>query len=351
MKKKKIWKILGGVLGILLALVVIILGAFTALEYRPDAMETVQVASGDEKLEPGEEVSILSWNIGYGALDKDSDFFMDGGTKVNAESEEAVEANLGGIADVLKQQDADAYFFQEVDLDSKRSFEINEQEYLENELNIPGMFAYNFKCAYVPYPIPTIGKVNSGLLTMSDYKVSEATRISLPESFSWPVKTCNLKRCMLETRIPIEGTDQELVLINFHLEAYDSGAGKIAQSKMLADKLQAEYDKGNYVIAGGDFNQTFEGLEAFPKVDEENWQPGVIGKDDIPDNFCFAVSNQVPTCRLLNEPYSGNYEESQVYVIDGFIISNNLTLESVENIDTDFQYTDHQPVKLKVRLD
>ena len=46
-------------------------------------------------------------------------------------------------------------------------------------------------------------------------------RIKLAESFSWPIKTCNLKRCMLETRIPIEGTDKELVLINFHLEAYD----------------------------------------------------------------------------------------------------------------------------------
>ena len=42
--------------------------------------------------------------------------------------------------------------------------------------------------------------------------------IALPESFTWPVKTCNLKRCMLETRIPLEGSDKELVMINFHLE-------------------------------------------------------------------------------------------------------------------------------------
>ena len=58
--------------------------------------------------------------------------------------------------------------------------------------------------------------------------------------------------------MPLEGTDKELVLINFHLEAYDSGEGKIAQSKMLAEKLESEYQQGNYVIAGGDFNQTFE---------------------------------------------------------------------------------------------
>ena len=92
-------------------------------------------------------------------------------------------------------------------------------------------------------------RVNSGLVTFTDYGVSEASRISLPESFSWPVKTCNLKRCMLEARIPVEGTDRELVLINFHLEAYDSGEGKEAQSRILAEKLKEEYAKGNYAVS------------------------------------------------------------------------------------------------------
>ena len=54
--------------------------------------------------------------------------------------------------------------------------------------------------------------------------------------------------------------------------------------------------------------------------------------------------------QLLNAPYSGNYQDSQVYVLDGFIVSDNLEVSRVENIDTDFQYTDHQPVLLKVKL-
>ena len=43
------------------------------------------------------------------------------------------------------------------------------------------------------------------------------------------------------------------MVFNLHLEAYDNGEGKIAQSKKLADVLSQEYAKGNYVIAGGDF--------------------------------------------------------------------------------------------------
>lgn len=57
------------------------------------------------------------------------------------------------------------------------------------------------------------------------------------------------------------------------------------------------------------------------------------------------MSDNAPTCRLLNGPYSGNYEESQVYVLDGFIVSDNINVEQVENIDIQFEYTDHQPVR------
>ena len=78
--------------------------------------------------------------------------------------------------------------------------------------------------------------------------------------------------------------------------------------------------------------------------------PGTVYKEDLPDGFDFAVADNAPTCRLLNGPYSGNYEDSQVYVIDGYIVSDNLQVDQVQVIDTDFEYTDHQPVSLRVTL-
>ena len=264
MKKKKALKAVSIILLAFIIVAAAILGYYTIREYRPDAVETVEPGDGTAELSTGERFTVLTYNTGYAGLSKDEDFFMDGGSKVQPDSKELVENNLSGIASILKEQDADIYFLQEVDRDSKRSYHIDEQAYYEEELGLKGMFACNFKCDFVPYPLPPIGKVTSGLVTMTDLNVKEASRISLPESFSWPVKTCNLKRCMLEARVPLEGTDKELVLINFHLEAYDSGEGKIAQSKMLAEKLESEYQQGNYVIAGGDFNQTFEGMEKIP---------------------------------------------------------------------------------------
>ena len=349
-KPKKVMKGAGMVLLFLAGILLLALIWLTIREYRPEAEETLAVPSGTETPAPGSSLEILTFNTGYAGLDKTQDFFMDGGSQVQPDSRQEVEENLQGIAGILKEHPADVYFLQEVDLDSKRSYRIDQQAYYQENLDLPGVFACNFKCDFIPYPLPPIGKVESGILTMTDLAVSSASRISLPESFSWPVKTCNLKRCMLETRIPLTGTDRELVLINFHLEAYDSGEGKILQSQMLAEKLQKEYEAGNYVIAGGDFNQTFEGIDKYPLKDTDNWAPGVIGEDSLPEHFSFAVDDSYPTCRLLNEPYSGSFDTAQVYVLDGFLVSDNIKVNQVSVINTDFAYTDHQPVRLEVRL-
>lgn len=350
---QRLKKFLKGICIFLLFFIIVLGGALfwlTAREYRPDPIESLEVFSGTRTISPEDTLTIMTYNTGYAGLDKTEDFFMDGGQNVQPKDQKQVENNLNGIGSILVSNPADVYFLQEVDLDSKRSFHINEKDYYENILNMPGTYALNFSCDCVPYPLPPIGKVNSGIHTLTDLTIKDASRIALPESFSWPVKTCNLKRCMLETRIPLKGTNAQLVLINFHLEAYDSGEGKIAQSKMLAEKLNEEYLAGNYVIAGGDFNQTFEGMDKYPILNTENWVPGVISEDSLPEHFSFATDDSYPTCRLLNEPYSGSFDSSQVYVIDGFIVSDNLKVSDISVINTDFEYTDHQPVKMEVEF-
>lgn len=348
-KTKKYLKGIGIFLLVFMGLILGILLFFTLREYRPKPIETTSTPSGEKTLSVEDSLRILTCNTGYGGLDASEDFFMDGGSRVQPDNQKQVEKNLHGIEKFLSASDADVYFLQEVDLDSKRSFHINQQDFYEEALGMDSAFGQNFLCDFVPYPLPPIGKVDSGILTLTGLQTSSSSRISLPESFSWPVKTCNLKRCMLETRVPLEGTDAELVLLNFHLEAYDSGEGKLARSKMLAEKLEEEYAAGNYVIAGGDFNQTFPDMAAsYPLIDTENWAPGTLEEDSLPEHFSFAVDDSYPTCRLLNQPYTGSYDTSQVYVIDGFIVSDNLEVSEIKVLNKDFQYTDHQPVQLEV---
>ena len=220
----------------------------------------------------------------------------------------------------------------------------------EKLLSRPSAYALNFSANYVPFPVPTIGKVRSGLLTFSRYGIREATRISLPSPFSWPVSVVNLKRCLLVTRIPVAGSDKELVLVNLHLEAYDDGEGKLAQSKQLREFLAQEYEKGNYVLAGGDWNQIFPRSDStWPNTHEELWTPGYLDEAELAEGWRYVWDDAVPTCRLLNQPYDpADTENTQYYVIDGFLVSPNLRVESVETIDESFTYSDHNPVLLTI---
>lgn len=350
---KKILKICLAIIGIILIFVVGLLVFLSVTEYRPDEKESVKVNGNSvKKLKQGDTVSILTYNVGYGALSQSEDFFMDGGQKVRPDSKQVIEDNIKGIKSQIREQNVDVVFLQEVDQDSKRSYHVNEAQKLWEKDQGNMAFAPNFVCKYVPYPLPPIGKVYGGIMTLNSYDVKNAERIAFPSSFKWPVSMCNLKRCLLVERTPIAGTDKEMVCINLHLEAYDSGEGKKLQSKMLAQVMKAEYEKGNYVIAGGDFNQSFSCVDKskYPVKNKDYFVAGELPEDYFGDEWQIVMDDKTPTSRLLNEPYDSDREDTQYYMLDGFIVSPNVKIETLQTQDYGFVYTDHNPVKITVKL-
>ena len=78
-------------------------------------------------------------------------------------------------------------------------------------------------------------------------------------------------------------------------------------------------------------------------------------KFPVVPNLVYACSPFAPyaskwTSRLLNEVYSGNYDNTQLYVIDGFLLSPNIESKSVITIENGFSYSDHHPVKIRIEL-
>ena len=349
-----ILRFLGRLVLIILICAVALFGFLSATEYKPADVEAIEVqgkAAGT--ISEGDSFSVLTWNIGYGALGDNADFFMDGGSSVYTADMNRVKLNLAGVLEKTAALDPDIIFFQETDRDSSRSRHIDEMAQLQSVLiEYNSSFANNFKVAFLPYPIPPMGKVDSGIATFSRFPVTAAQRTQLPIPFSWPIRMANLKRCVLESRVPVEGTDKELVLFNLHLEAYDSGEGKVAQTKMLAGLLQAEAEKGNYVIAGGDFNQIFSSADgsAYP-AQEGKWQAGEIDVDQIEGDWQFLMDASVPSCRSLDQPLEGaDLSTFQYYLIDGFIVLGNLQVDGLATQDLGFVCSDHNPVLLQVTL-
>ena len=352
---KKFLKIL-----LILVLVLVVgigglLGWLTATEFNPAAVEAASALLGDAsaQLPAGATLKVLSWNVGYAGLGAESDFFMDGGENVRSADKATVARYLAGIGATVRGGDYDLVLLQEVDTDSARTFRVNEAE----ELAFGDAYhALNYSCPFVPNPntllINPLGRINSGLLTCSSYEIEGAERQALPCPFSWPLRIANLKRCLLVSYLPIEGSAQQLVLVNLHLEAYDDGEGKIAQTRQLMGFLEEEYAKGNYVIAGGDFNQIFPGgLEAYPNEHPELWTPGLLEEAALPEGFRYVCDLATPSCRLLNQPYDpADTVNTQYYVIDGFIVSPNVTVTGVEGLDLGFENSDHNPVSLTLTL-
>jgi len=354
-KSVKIIRILAGTIFGLLFLAGIGLMWLSSREYKPADREPVPVAPllslKPTRFQP---IELYIWNIGYASLGAKEDFFMDGGKGVRPLEARIVEGNIRAIQAFFDTVAPDIIFLQEIDVNSKRSYGINQVEYLSQAWKGSSAFALNFKCPFVPVPFPDfIGKVESGILTLNSYGSSSAERISLPSPFSWPERVAQLKRCLLVQRIPIQDSGGvELVLVNLHLEAYDSGgAGRIAQTRVLAEFLRAEYEKGNYCVAGGDFNQVFPALkDVFPIQQNEFFTPGIVDDSLFGEGWILAADPSAPSCRSLDKPYSGDRENFQFYIIDGFILSPNVELIAVQTQDLDFQNSDHNPVKLTFSL-
>lgn len=370
---KKILKAIGIILGILVALVAVFFIWLSVNEYKPADVETVAVDTSEGKgqqLVDGSEFTVMSWNVGYCGLGDNMDFFMDGGSGETVTTIERNDVNIAGIDGMIAMNNPDVLFVQEIDRNSDRSYNTDQlakfksdlatYEDQMNENNVPyeTTFAYNFNAEYVPYPVNNMmGHIESGVAVFSKYSIDESTRVSLPCPFKWPIRTVNLKRCLLVNRVPVvdedgKDTGKELVLINLHLEAYDDGEGKIAQTNALKKLMDDELDKGNYVIVGGDFNQTFSNadISMYP-VRDDVWAPGSIDVDDFGSRWQCLMDNSVPSCRSLDQPYKdADHDTFQYYLIDGFIVSDNITVNTVETLDYGFAGSDHNPVLMSVKL-
>ncbi len=347
-----------GAVVILFPIVYIVATILFALisEYKPSESETLspEFESNYEQsvIQQDSSLSFVIWNIGYGGLGAESDFFYDGG-KMAVPSKALVDKYTRGIYDFVKKSDSvDFFLFQEVDRQSKRSHNKDEARGIaENLQDYTGFFALNYDVNFMPMPLfSPMGKIKSGLLSCSKYSSESAQRISLPNITDFPRKTLYLKRCVLLQRYKL-ANGKELVVINAHLEAYDEGGlVKKAQMKLLKDLLVKEYNNGNYVVLGGDWNI------APPNFDVHKWESDPITDElyllqndpDYIPNWQYAADMDVPTNRKLAKPY--NPKTTYKTVIDYFLVSPNVTVERVEGIDLDFAFSDHNPVLLTIKL-
>ena len=342
---------------IALLVLVIVVGSYVAYVFiayhRLGDADLTPKTGGTGAAKIGTEYNIVTYNIGFGAYEDDYGFFMDGGTQSRAWSKERLDANLKNINNLLVNQNADLYFLQEVDFNSTRTYGVDEREYFTFEKK-SSVFAQNYDSPYLFYPVLNPhGASKSGIMTFSDFAISSAKRVELPVETGF-MKLLDLDRCYSKSRVATED-GKELVLYNFHLSAYTSD-GTIAadQLEMILKDIDDEYQKGNYCIAGGDFNKDLLGDSSkYFGISGEDYTwakpipAGTLEKHSVSLVAAIDKDNPVPTCRNADGPYN---DKQYVITIDGFLITPNVSLVKAEVIDTRFKYSDHNPVKMAFKL-
>ncbi len=319
------------------------LAFMTLNDYVPPKQEKVICDAKASVIEVGKPLTCMIWNIGYAGLDAGMDFFYDGGTQMRPTHHQSY-SNLKNIESFVLNHPVDFLMLQEIDTKAKRSYGMNQVDTIANALGLPSYFGKNYSVKWVPLPVLTpMGNVESGIAVYTKQQPTGYTRYAYPVNFEWPLKVFMLDRCFLELRFPT-ANGHELVLVNTHNSAFDDG-GELRKAELdyFKDYMLNEYKKGNYVIAGGDFNQC--PAHYVPAADNK-----LFDREDfhtvpdtlLPADWHFVFDASVPSNRRVVAPYDAH--TTKTTLIDFFITSPNVTTQSVETKNLKFENSDHNPV-------
>lgn len=347
-------RVLNVFLKIIFLFIIVLFGLLvlaTISDYKPEPRILLYESETYDLLPDWTEYDLMTWNIGYCALDASMDFFYDGGEMVRPPYQNVLE-NINAVKEILTSNDSVEFFLiQEVDMNSKRSYHLNLSDTIGSVLeNYYSFIGINYDVDFVPVPPKKpMGKVYSGLQNLSRFKPEMTERFSFPGNYSWPMSVFMLDRCFLVNRFALQNGKQ-LLVINTHNSAYDDGQLRNNQMNFMKEFLLSEYNKGNYVVVGGDWNQSPFGFsrsfQGNYKFDENNFL-------EIPDNYpeygwTWAYDGALPTNRRVIQTYKEG--ETPTALLDFYLLSPNIQAVQVKTLDLNFQHSDHHPVLLKLHL-
>jgi len=288
----------------------------------------------------GETISVLNWNIGYAGLGKESDFIMDGGENLLPPSVEIVEKNLAGIQSILRQNKSDFHLIQEA----------SEPDMLNLGIDVLGgvretlpaykwHFTYDFRSQF----IPRSSSVKHGLASLTRIKTNPVDLIRLPLE---PTRLQGIiqRQYHIQAREFTDVNDNAWVVMNIHLSAFDEGGNiRVQQFEKLLEIAAKYYVDGKHVVIGGDWNMQLTPTDFPNNTDMKQlfWLK-TLPHEKLPSDWQLVFDQNVATVRTNYQPYIKG--ENYTTIIDGFLVSPNVDVVDVKTIDTEFEYTDHQPV-------
>lgn len=270
--------------------------------------------------------SIVTYNIGY----------LSGMTNnlPVPKPKELFDKNLEKVLTETKKVNPDIIALQEIDYNAARSYNINQQ----NEIAKLGYKytaqAVNWDETYLPFPYwpPTMhfGKVISGQSIISKFPLKDHQRIVLDRVANAPFYRDAFYLERLAQIVKVTLNEQEVVLINVHLEAFDkqTRSNQFEEVLTIFNKYKEKYP----TILLGDFNSSARDEAAVIKK--------IFAMENV-GNAAFEMIN------IENTFNSKNPFERIDYI---FYTKNSIEYISGKVLNEFEQASDHLPVQMSFRL-
>ena len=269
--------------------------------------------------------SIITYNIGYLSgmtnnlpIKKSKTFF---------------DNNLKLVKTLYKNLNADILAFQEIDLASKRSYDVNQQD----EMTTLGYNyiaqAINWDKKYLPFPEFPIsrhyGRILSGQSVLSKFKIVNQERIELERNPTNPFNYDAFYIDRLAQIVKIQIKNKNIIVVNVHLEAFHQET-RLKQTHKIIE-IYNQYSKKFPTLLVGDFNSDVKYENAsinlllnIPKIGN------AVYNNDMPKTF----NSENPSERLDYIFYNTDFIE----FINGRVL-------------TEFkQASDHLPLLMKFKF-
>lgn len=277
------------IVGGLFLLVVIVLGIFVFWassptlnknNYKKEIVNKEYIQSVSDSV-----FSIVTYNIGY----------LSGMTNNRAveRSISFVKENEKKVLSHLKNINPDIIAFQEIDYNSDRSYNTNQQNKIAEYLKYPFIAqAVNWDKHYVPFPYFPFSrhfkKVVSGQSILSRFPLKNHQRTELKRVKSPFWRDVFYIDRLLQTVI-VTISNIEVVVMNVHLEAFDAFTRSI-QTDFIVKKFK-EYAQKYPVILLGDFNSdpAYKNASIFKLLNLKNVGCADFTKEKYP--FTFETGN------------------------------------------------------------
>lgn len=221
----------------------------------------------DAKVWPApENLVVVSYNIGHGQGVKEQAW--------DYRDKETTIRQLTLVGDAMALMNADIFMLQEVDIDSNRTFRINQIEFIKEKTKHPYHACANvWEKNYLPFPYwpPAhhLGYVRAANCILSRFPLSNHQRILFdkPKSNSFIYNLGYLDRGI--ERVDVDVGGKKIALMNVHLEAWE------LESREMQIKITNDYinEVNMPTILAGDFNTVLadapkkSGFEDDPDVD------------------------------------------------------------------------------------